>query len=199
MKAPAWSVDSTHPHGHGSLPVAPPPTLPSPLTSAGRVLRSGPGAPSGQQRCCKSGWVGARGFLGPAPALPAHSIRKTLCRLVVMSPSLPAGARRVALGVWWSPGMPGPRTRTVPREVWLAGEGGSQGASEAPEGFTPSSSPRKSPRQPTRGPGDPHPPLPSPGPPWKVCQAFSCHKMPAATAPNQGILIPLQKTCWLVI
>lgn len=144
MKAPAWSVDSTHPHGHGSLPVAPPPTLPSPLTSAGRVLRSGPGAPSGQQRCCKSGWVGARGFLGPAPALPAHSIRKTLCRLVVMSPSLPAGARRVALGVWWSPGMPGPRTRTVPREVWLAGEGGREsGGLRGPRGVHPIFKPQK--------------------------------------------------------
>lgn len=125
-----------------------PPTLLSPLTSAGRVLRSSPGAPSGEQGCCKSEWAGTGGFLGPAPALPARSIRKTLCRLVAMLPSLPAGARGVAWGCggpWDSwPEAPGPRTHTVLREVWLAREGGREsGGLRGPRGVHPIFNPQK--------------------------------------------------------
>lgn len=157
-------------------------------------------------------YPGAGGFLGLSPALPACSIRKTSCSFV-WDVAQPAGwCLQGGPGCVLVPRIPGLKCldlgHMVLRAVWLAGEGGREsGGSEAPEGFTPSSSPRKSPGQPPRGPGDPRPPLPSPGPPWKVCQVDRCHRCLLLLPPTQdmgcssrqGILTPIQKTCWLVI
>lgn len=125
-----------------------PPTLLSLPTSAGRVLRSSPGAPSGEQRCCKSGWAGAGGFLGPGwPCQPVASGK--LC--AGLSQCCPA-CQLVLAGWPWGcggprdswPEAPGPRTHTVLREVWLAREGGREsGGLRGPRGVHPIFNPQK--------------------------------------------------------